>query len=184
MLVLVNSVAEIVQGQLDLGPIPGAGANTSHRIAPFRSVSLSAVFTLSQRGLNGPDEQRVVKRLAKESHGASRQRLRPHRTIIVRGDKDDRNFAARAAEAGLNLDAIHVRHLHVQHHAIRTEGRQRFDQIHEFSAAAECFGGHAERTNEALQRAADGFVIVDNDYEWWLCSWHFLPATREYAAAR
>jgi hypothetical protein len=111
------------------------------------------------RVLDRSEERLAVKRFAQVRAGTGGEAARLHPRLIVTRDDYGREMPAGPSKLPLQSKTVHTRHLQVEHEAVGNGGRQRVEKI---LCRSEGIGVVVGRTQQALKRFADGWVVVDN----------------------
>src|SRR5262245_7360392 len=125
------------------------------------ALNICSVFAMvdPQPRANRINEGFLRERFTKERERSGGERLPPRDRIIVRADEDHREPAVRGQELPLKIHAAHPAQSEVDNQAPDAVEPRRPEEI---LGRAEHLDLEPERTQQAPDRQADGFVVVDD----------------------
>src|SRR4030095_9813666 len=119
------------------------------------------------------EQHLIVERLGEELGCAGLHRTHGHRNVAVPGDEDDRESDTCFGELLLKREPAHAGQPHIEDEAARRVGTL---CLHEFLRRRQEFHVESDRSQQSVERAAHGWIVVDDeDYCWlahacWSCA--------------
>lgn len=142
-------------------PPPGENrpAKQKDKARTLRAFGIAA--SGRQRDFDAVDQGLPLEGLAEEAYGSRRHHAVADAVVRKGGDEDHRRRVAAFAQDLRKLDAADAVHLHVRDQAIDRLGSERGEI---FLGRGEGRRLHAERADEAFGGDADGGIIIDDGY--------------------
>src|SRR4030095_9753413 len=103
----------------------------------------------------------IAKRFREEFHGARFHRAYRHWNISVCGYEDDGDTDVSSDQLCLQVQSAESRQPYIQDHAVRAISELPFKKV---VRRCEGFGFEADRTQQVLQRAAHGGVVLNDKH--------------------
>jgi hypothetical protein len=111
----------------------------------------------SNGGENGIEQLAIIHRLAKVSGCAAIHRLLAVLGGIMRGQDNDGDASVDFGELPLHGQPVHLRHLEIEHDAVRRMGVDRFQKLR---TGIECFRVQTSGTQQSREGLPDGFFVI------------------------
>src|SRR5216683_1056318 len=153
--------------------VEAASHHQGHHLALARGESLEArpqrsdrLFVLQPRAipreaqLDRVQQVLIAERLGQELDRSSLYRLDGHRDVAVSGDEDDRNVNVRRRQLSLKIETTSARQPDVEHKA---SGAVRAPLVQEFGNRSQGLGLRADGSDQAAERLANSWVVIDDD---------------------
>jgi len=120
-------------------------------------------FCAGDGGRNGIEQLAIIYRFAEVSRCAAIHRLLAVLGCIMRGQDNDGDGSVGFGELPLHGQSVHLRHLEIEHDAVRRMGVDRFQKL---STRVECFRVQASGTQQAREGPPNGFFIIYEGDKW------------------
>jgi len=124
-------------------------------------------FCAGDGGRNGIEQLAIIYRFAEVSRCAAIHRLLAVLGCIMRGQDNDGDGSVGFGELPLHGQSVHLRHLEIEHDAVRRMGVDRFQKL---STRVECFRVQASGTQQAREGPPNGFFIIYEGDKWSIVS--------------
>src|SRR5437763_13731553 len=122
---------------------------------------LSPLAVALERSSDRVQHVLIAKRLGEKIDSAGFHGLHRHRDVAVPGHEYDRSMDVRLGELGLEVESAEPRQSDIEHEAACHIGKLAAQQVR---GRTERLDLEADRSKQAAQRLAHGFIVVNDEY--------------------